>query len=398
MNGNKLRILSIISNPPSWTAGVAMGGGERTNIEILKRWYSWGVYVETLESHPPPSVILDAKYSVGTIRLFRGIPSFINLLIFSILCAWKAVFDHQKFDVVIAACNNLTDVCPAWIISRLSKKRLIIFFVVSSYGCSLSETYKSMREEGSAMKSLLKAFAGLVMLQLARHASALCCISGPVADMLERIGYSPNRIHVTGMGVAPDAFNSVPAMNNKFDGVFLGRVEKEKGVEDLLEAWKFVVNQKPSVKLLIVGSGGYLENAKRYVQENKLEDNVKFLGFISSNKRFSYLKSSKISIYPTKIHEGWPQVIGESLACGLPVISYDTPVVKNSFDKCDSVFLVTKDDIKGLVHVILRLLNEESSIEELGKISKSYARKFDWDLVAKRALNVVRDIVNKSEQ
>lgn len=391
-----MKILAIISNPPSWTVGVDIGGGEITMLEMLKRWHSWGVSIQTLESYPPPSVLVGAKYPVNSIRLFKGkgINVFVNSVIFLILCVWKAITKCQKFDAIIAAGSSLTDVFPAYVIGKLLKKPVIVLFQVSSYGSSFSKTYRLMRQEGSIIETLPKAVAGFIMLKLAKHVAALCCISNPVADMLRKIGYSSKRIYVTGIGVSHEIIDRYHVTNKKYCCVFLGRVEKNKGVEDLLKAWRIIVDQMPHAKLLIIGSGDYLEEAKHFVSETTLTHNVKFSGFIVGVERFLYLKDSRISVYPTKIHEGWAHTISESLACGLPVVAYYNPVIQSIFGECESFFLVPKGNVKKLASMILNLLGNESSLEKLAKISKNYSRRFSWNPVAKHMLAIVENVTD----
>ena len=102
--------------------------------------------------------------------------------------------------------------------------------------------------------------------------------------------------------------------------VTTSRLVKKNGVGDIIEA---IRSLEPSVKLLIVG-GGYLEsNLKLKVQNAKLEDRVKFLGFVPHEKLPPYLWASDIFVRPS-LSEGMGNSFIEAMAAGLPVVG--TPV------------------------------------------------------------------------
>jgi len=389
-----LSILCVISNPEGWGGKRAMGGGEMRTIEILKRWHSWGVHVETLETNPPPSLLMRANYNVHVISLpLRGnsvIAIFANTFALFLKCLWKVLFINREIDVVITSTSNFSDVGPAWLISRLLKKPFVVVFQVTAYASSLPATYKLLRElTRERLINILRALSASIMFRLVKSSSALICNSDPVAETLKKLGFPAGYLYVTGMGVDLDLIETIRCEDKKYDGVFLGRIEWYKGVQDLIDAWKIVTKSKPHSKLLVVGSGGSLKDAKQHVQELELDDNVDFVGFVATNKKFSYLKMSKLFIFPSKT-EGWPLAVNEAMACGLPVVCYDIPPVRRIFGGCKGVFLTPVDDVQGLAKTTLWLLDNEESLSEYSRTSKIYAQQFGWGSVAKRELEIVR--------
>lgn len=99
--------------------------------------------------------------------------------------------------------------------------------------------------------------------------------------------------------------------NNK-SYLYVGRVDKEKGVDSLCESFTNLDD-----KLLIAGSGGELESLK---EKYKDHTNIKFLGWKSSEEVKEYMKTSRALIMPSLWYEGAPLTLFEASAIGLPTI------------------------------------------------------------------------------
>ncbi|MCD6445585.1 glycosyltransferase, partial [Candidatus Bathyarchaeota archaeon] len=86
--------------------------------------------------------------------------------------------------------------------------------------------------------------------------------------------------------------------------------------------------------------------------------------------------SSKIFIFPS-VFEGWGIAVAEALACGLLVIAYNIPALKENFGSCESVFLVPVGNLEKMIHTTLSLLNlTEEKFKELSEVSKKHVKKF----------------------
>jgi len=100
----------------------------------------------------------------------------------------------------------------------------------------------------------------------------------------------------------------------------VGRIVWQKGHWHLIRAMKYVVKEVKDAKLAIIGNGGLINYIKKIVKEMNLERHVLLLGFRSNP--FKYMRRSQLFCLPS-LHEGFPNVIVEALACKLTVISSD---------------------------------------------------------------------------
>lgn len=109
-------------------------------------------------------------------------------------------------------------------------------------------------------------------------------------------------------------FTKIPDYNLNL--LFLGQVNKAKGIFDLIEVIKSL--KLTNIKLNIIGVGQDLVAAKKLASPNK---NIKFYGWLSHQEMLPILQKTDILVVPSLCYENSPSVIYEALALGLPVIA-----------------------------------------------------------------------------
>ena len=107
------------------------------------------------------------------------------------------------------------------------------------------------------------------------------------------------------------------ARNNQF--VFAGRLDKLKGIDILLKAWKQMGEKAP--RLIVCGTGPMEKWCKDFSEENKI--NAEFRGFVSNAEVLKVVAHSKALILPTQWYEGFPMSIVEAFSVGTPVLCSD---------------------------------------------------------------------------
>ncbi|PTQ85934.1 glycosyltransferase involved in cell wall biosynthesis [Trichococcus patagoniensis] len=110
----------------------------------------------------------------------------------------------------------------------------------------------------------------------------------------------------------------IPFDERKNQFVFVGRLDKLKGIDLLLEVWGRI----KETDLIICGTGPEEEWCRKYIEENRMS-NVYLMGYIKNEKAREIISESKALILPTQLYEGFPMTIVESFACGTPVIGSD---------------------------------------------------------------------------
>jgi len=211
--------------------------------------------------------------------------------------------------------------------------------------------------------------------------------------LLERI-IDLGRPHcLNSLGIDLERFGSVPARGlqrsdiglSKDDRViaYVGRLVREKGVIDLLEAMAVVKQRMPQARLVVVGDTLQSDRGRRIQKEirallakHQLAGSVAFLGFRSDVSALLPLVDVFVLL---SYREGMPLTILEAMACGLPVVSFDCPTSpREILGNGRFGVLVPVQDEHSLAMAILALLNDEG--QRLGFARRGKTRALDFDV------------------
>jgi len=109
--------------------------------------------------------------------------------------------------------------------------------------------------------------------------------------------------------------------NNNIILLFLSRFVREKGVYELLEAFKRVSSKFDNIKLIFAGTGPEEKAMKSWVKNENLNEKVEFKGYVRDNEKAELFKQSHIFVFPTYYGEGCPVSLLEAMAAGMAVIT-----------------------------------------------------------------------------
>lgn len=213
-------------------------------------------------------------------------------------------------------------------------------------------------------------------------------ISRVAADYAQK--FSPGPFKIIPIGVDLQRFQpKAPKINQFKDGkinlLFVGRLDKRKGIEYLLKAYQRLSQLEPGVRLIIIGEGPEKEKARDYVREEKLKE-VKFLGYVGSQDLPSYYATADIFCSPATHGESLGVVLLESMASGLPMVAFDNPGYENVFPGFARGFLVPRRNVSALTQALLILVTNPQLRKELSQKNRNYAKRFSWKKVGQEVL------------
>src|SRR3989344_729631 len=174
-------------------------------------------------------------------------------------------------------------------------------------------------------------------------------------DFIIQAGVPVSKIkYIPAFYINLDVFKPI-SLEKKYDLIFVGRLESNKGVELLFEAIKNLKYQIPNIKCLIVGEGSLLNHCKLEIVNWKLQDNVLFNGFAKDFLEIARLiNESKVLVMPS-YNEGGPRVILEAMACGVPVLATPVGIVLDIVKDKESGVIIDWDgaDIAKKINILL---------------------------------------------
>jgi len=164
--------------------------------------------------------------------------------------------------------------------------------------------HPSKRLGGFNLSNLLSFIAQrMSLLLVARWSDMIQTETNFVRDeLVRRYRISPEKIIVCQSGINPKVIDNFSWSKGKiYDACFLARLHKSKGISDLIEAWKYVCKYNKDAKIAIAGGGPIekINEVKNKIKNLDLENNVFYLGFLSEEKKYKLLRTSKLYVLPS---------------------------------------------------------------------------------------------------
>ncbi|KPK47083.1 MAG: hypothetical protein AMJ77_04200 [Dehalococcoidia bacterium SM23_28_2] len=215
--------------------------------------------------------------------------------------------------------------------------------------------------------------------------------------------YFPDHYEIIPNGVKYDRFASpLPPFPEYKDGklniLFLGRLEKRKGLPYLLQAYAQVKARMPDTRLLIVGpDGGMRQACESFVQRERLKD-VVFAGYVSEEDLPRYHKTADVFCAPNTGNESFGIILLEAMAAGMPVIASDIEGFSYVVGHQADGLLVPRRDTIALADALLQLLSDPDRRQEMGRMGQIKAQAFDWFPVSQQILSFYQRVAKESAQ
>lgn len=185
--------------------------------------------------------------------------------------------------------------------------------------------------------------------------------------------------------------------------LFVGNLIEDKGLWDLLDAFKMARKSfSGEIKLIICGKGLLEGELREYIDEYKLHKNILMLGTVKNRDLPAYFRSADITITPSITTRRWAEHVGmvniQSLACGTPVISTRSGSIPEFVKHKETGLLVPEQNPSRLARAILTLLSDDELRLQMGQRARKYAvEHFDAKKQTARTEKVVLDFLKNQK-
>ncbi|MAQ53448.1 MAG: glycosyltransferase family 4 protein [SAR202 cluster bacterium] len=171
--------------------------------------------------------------------------------------------------------------------------------------------------------------------------------------------------------------------DGKLNILFVGRLEKRKGLRYLLEAYSKLKWEMPNTRLIVVGPGNPDKESYRILSSHGLRD-VEFAGRVSYDELPRYYATADIFCSPATGGESFGIVLLEAMSAGKPVVASDIEGFRGIMTDGEQGLLVTKKDTGGLANALGRLARDPELRSKLGGQGSRSAEDYRWEVVAGR--------------
>jgi glycosyltransferase involved in cell wall biosynthesis len=204
---------------------------------------------------------------------------------------------------------------------------------------------------------------------------------------LDRLGAKADQRTLLSYGLEIGPTDSVPEQKRIYDVVWIGRVHRQKGIDDLLDTLGELAGKFPDFRTMFIGN--VRDALMPEVEKRGLTKHVEFSGFVSEVEKIRLFKSGRVFLMPSK-HEGSPRVIGESIIAQTPVVAYDVPNYRPLFE--DFVRYAPAFDLTKFKEESAKVISEMRTRENYlaAKDLSAFRSANSWETTQERFLNGLR--------
>lgn len=378
-----LKIAQVVSTPPfAW----ATGGCARVTYDLSRALANRGHSVDILSTdlHTPDHC-----------RAARNNPEIIDgVRIFNFPCiskrlAWKYKFYFSprlilylkshlcEYDIV-----HLEDlISPLAIATAKYCTRYGIPYVLTTHG-SLPWLQES--------RLINRIYSGLYADIILKNASKIFVLNQTEAELCKTFAIDDKQIQIIPNGLNISEYGNLPPIGQfkmKF-GIkkdekiilYLGRLNKSKGIDLLLDAYSHISKDVESARLVIAGpDDGYLGELIEQTNKLGLSDNVVFTSFLSPEDKLSALVDADVLVIPK--FTGFPVTFLEACACGTPIVTTDAG---DQLDWIDGVVgTVVEYQIEQLRDAIVKIITNKQVHQKYSDNGRGVVHEeFDWNVLS----------------
>ncbi len=172
--------------------------------------------------------------------------------------------------------------------------------------------------------------------------------------------------------------------------LFVSRIVKMKGIEEVIKAFSFISHDFPQAQLRIVGSGEqfYIRKLKMMIDEYGAHDNVVFVGRVSEKEKFKEMSHAHILLHAS-VKEGWGLVVLEAASVGTPSVVYNVEGLKDVVKNGKTGVVLQYNSPQEMAREAIRLYGDSSKYQLYQKNGKAFADSLKWDDVTKQSLSLL---------
>lgn len=228
--------------------------------------------------------------------------------------------------------------------------------------------------------------------------------------VFDEIGLNSKNIEIIPLGIPlPDLIENSSKVDNPLTVLFVGRLEKRKGVHILIKSIPYVLKEIPNVTFILIGRDTFInpdyisfDGQEKYSFKTQLiknipdqfQQNVRFLGHVDNSELSKYFRSCNIFVGPS-LYESFGFIYIEAMSYGKPVIGCKVGGIPEVMVDQKTGFLVPPGDPIALAKAIIFLLRNKQYREEMGRAARRHVEmNFTRELMCKNTLRAYRKVLN----
>jgi glycosyltransferase involved in cell wall biosynthesis len=340
MRNKKIYIFALAAH------GEGISGSDRIFIEsarILSEEFEVEIYVweegyRMCERHGLNKQ--NIRFKVVSINSFIRISFFITYIytiIKSILIGLSLKIDNSNQTIIYSASEFWMDSLPALIL----KKRFKYIKWVAAWFQTAPNPLEGFNDKIRGERFRIKTFLYwltqfLVKPFIQKNADLILVNNKSEVKNFKNLKHSQKIMIFLG-ALDLDKINKYKEKNKSvkkiYQAVFQGRFHPQKGVLELINIWKIVVDKKPNAVLAMIGDGPLMMDVKKRIKDLNMGKNITLFGYLFDGPiKYKIFAQSQIVVHPS-FYDSGGMAAAEAMAFGLPAVGFNLEAYKSYYPK-----------------------------------------------------------------
>jgi len=350
------------------------GGAEIVTLEHAKAWVKKGHKVIWFSSEFSKSKDKEVIEGINIIRRGNILTVFLHAPIFYL-------FSGNKFDLIIDEIHGIPFFTPIY--TRIPKIAFIhetadeiwnymYPFPFNKVGIFLERQYFSLYKK-------------IVFWTDA---------NSTVSD-LEKYGIPNKNCIAISCPAGNKPLNKLPVKEKIPTFIFVSRVVKMKGIEEVIKAFFHILKKVKNGQLWIVGDGDekYLKYLKNTMHTYNISTKVKFYGKVNETEKLELMKKAHLLLHAS-IKEGWGLVVIEAASQGTPSIVYNVSGLKDSVKDGKTGLILKKNNSEEMAKEALSLLDNKQKYEKFQKNAIEWSKSLTWEKATNQSISLIDKVAD----
>jgi len=215
---------------------------------------------------------------------------------------------------------------------------------------------------------------------------------------LEKMGIKRNNCAVINCPASNAVLENLPRKETFPTFIFVSRVVRMKGVEEVIKAFFNISKDLPDANLWIVGDGDrkYIEDLKKQMEHYSIKSRIKFFGRVSAEEKLNLMRKAHILLHAS-VKEGWGLVTVEAASQGTPSIVYDVAGLRDSVKNNETGIVLKKNTGEEMAKEAIKLLQDKKRYRDYQINALKWAKSLTWEKAVKQSLELIYDVVEQGK-
>lgn len=188
--------------------------------------------------------------------------------------------------------------------------------------------------------------------------------------------------------------NALPKKEKVPTFIFVSRVVKMKGVEEVIRSFFYILRELKDARLWIVGDGdkNYIEELKEIMRSYSISTKVKFFGKVKDNKKLELMRKAHLLLHAS-IKEGWGLVVIEAASQGTPSVVYNVAGLRDSVKNEKTGIVLEENNAKEMARKTIGLIKSDKKYKDFQKNGVVWAKSLTWDKATKQSEALLNEVL-----